>query len=122
MGRARVAPRLVSGFQLTVDSIAGVLLVTLAGELDPSACRQLDECLHQAVRARGAIVVDLSAASNLPQRAIATLTRARSRMGVRISVVAPRDEPPHRALRSAGVLHTLSIHSSGPAALAAAGG
>jgi anti-anti-sigma regulatory factor len=112
----------VPGFQLTVDSIAGVLLVTLAGELDPSACRQLDECLQQAVRAHGSIVVDLSAASNLPRRAIDALTQARSRMGVRVGVVAPRDEPPHVALRKAGVLHTLSVHASGPAALAAADG
>jgi anti-anti-sigma regulatory factor len=109
----------VPEFQLTVDSIAGVLLVTLAGELDPAACRQLDECLQQAVRARSAIVVDLTAARNLPRSAIDVLTEARSRVGVRLSVVAPRGEPPHTALRKAGVHHTLTVHSSGPAALAA---
>jgi anti-anti-sigma regulatory factor len=110
----------VADFQFRVDSIAGVLLVALAGRLDPSACQQLDDCLEQAVRGRRAVVVDLSAAENLPRRAIDALVTARSGLGVRLRVVVPRGEPAHAALRAAGVLHTLTVHSSGPAALAAA--
>jgi anti-anti-sigma regulatory factor len=105
--------------EFTVGSIAGVLLITLAGELDPSLCRQLDECLQQAVRGRRAVVVDLSAAENLPRPAIDTLVEARSRLGVRLRLVVPRGQPPHAALRAAGVLHTLTVHSSSPSALAA---
>lgn len=112
----------VPGFQFTVDSIAGVLLITLAGELDRAACEQLDECLQQAVRGRRAVVVDLSAAENLPRAAIDALVGARSRLGVRLRLVVPRGRPPHAALRAAGVLHTLTVHSSGPSALAAARG
>jgi anti-anti-sigma regulatory factor len=112
----------VQEFQLTADSIAGVLLITLAGELDPGACRQLEECLQQAVRARRAVVVDLTDAENLPRAAIDALTAARSQLGVRIRIVAPRGEPPYTALREAGVFHTLAVHSSGPSALAAARG
>ena len=112
----------VPDFQLTVDSIAGVLLVTLAGELDPNACRQLDDCLEQAVRGRRAVVVDLSDAENLPQRAIDALVAGRSRLGVRLRLVVPRGGRPHAALRAADVLHTLTVHSSGPSALSAARG
>jgi anti-anti-sigma regulatory factor len=112
----------VPDFQLTADSIAGVLLITLAGELDAGACGQLDECLQQAVRARRAVVVDLTDAENLPPAAIDALTTARSHLGVRIRIVAPRGEPPDAALREAGVFHTLAVHSSGPSALAAARG
>jgi anti-anti-sigma regulatory factor len=112
----------VREFQLTADSIAGVLLITLAGELDESACGQLEECLQQAVRARRAVVVDLTEADNLPDAAIGALTAARPRLGVRMRVVAPRGRPPHAALRKAGVHHTLNIHASGPSALAAARG
>jgi hypothetical protein len=110
----------VAHFQLTVDSIAGVLLVTAAGKLDPSACRQLDECLQQATRGRRAVVVDLAEAENLPQRAIDALTEARSALGVRLRLVVPRGEAPHAALRAAGVLHTLTTHHDGSAALTAA--
>jgi hypothetical protein len=109
----------VADFQLTVDSIAGVLLLTVGGTFDPSGCGQLDDCLQQALRGRRAVVVDLSLAENLPQRAIDALVAARSRLGVRLRVVVPRGEPPHAALRAAGVLHTLTVHSSGPSALAA---
>jgi anti-anti-sigma regulatory factor len=109
----------VTDFQLTVDSIAGVLLLTPAGRLDAGACRQLETCLEQAVRGRRAVVVDLSEAENLPRRAIDALAAARSRLGVRLRLVVARGEPAHAALRAAGVLHTLAVHSSGPAALAA---
>lgn len=112
----------MTDFQLTVDSIAGVLLVTAAGTLDLGACGQLEKCLEQAVRGGRAVVVDLSAAENLPRRAIDALAGARSRLGVRLRLVVPRGKPPHAALRAAGVLHTLAVHSSGPAALAAAHG
>ena len=104
---------------MTVDSIAGVLLVAVAGRLDVSACRQLDECLQQAARARREVVVDLSGAEDLPQRAIDALVAARERLGVRLRIVVPRDAPAFAALRSAGVRHTLTIHSSGPSALSA---
>jgi anti-anti-sigma regulatory factor len=117
---ARGGQSYVPGFQLTVDSIAGVLLLTVVGTLDPAACRQLDECLQQAARGRRAVVVDLAAAENMPRRAVDALVSARARLGVRLRLVVPRGRPPHAALRSAGVLHTLAVHSSGPAALTAA--
>jgi hypothetical protein len=97
-----------------------VLLLTAAGTLDPGACRQLETCLEQALRGRRAVVVDLSEAENLPGRAIDALAGARSQLGVRLRVVVGRGAPAHVALRAAGVLHTLAVHSSGPAALAAA--
>ena len=111
---------MVTDFHMTVDSIAGVLLVAAAGRLDPSGCRQLDECLQQAVRGRREVVVDLSDADNLPQRAIDALIGARERLGVRLRVVAPRGEPAFAALRRAGVHHTLAIHASEASALTAA--
>jgi anti-anti-sigma regulatory factor len=105
---------------MTVDSIAGTLLVSVAGELDPSACRQLNECLQRAVRGRRAVVVDLSDAANLPQRAIDALVGARERLGLRLRVVVPRGGPAFTALRRAGVHHTLTIHPTEAAALTAA--
>jgi len=105
---------------MTVDSIAGTLLVAVAGELDPSGCRQLDECLQQAVRGRRDVVVDLSDASNLPQRAIDALVSARERLGVRLRAVVPRGGPAFAALRRAGVHHTLAIHATEASALTAA--
>ncbi len=111
---------MVTDFHMTVDSIAGVLLVAVAGRLDPGACRQLDECLRQAVRGSREVVVDLSEAENLPQRAIDALVAARERLGVRLGVVVPRGGAASVALRRAGVHHTLAIHSSGPSALSAA--
>jgi anti-anti-sigma regulatory factor len=110
----------VTDFHMTVDSIAGVLLVAAAGKLDPSGCRQLDECLQQAVRGRREVVVDLSDVENLPQRAIDALVAARERLGVRLRVVVPRGGPAFVALRRAGVRHTLAIHSSEASALTAA--
>jgi hypothetical protein len=111
---------LVTGFQMTVDSIAGVLLIGVAGELDPGGCRQLDGCLKQAVRGRREVVVDLSDAESLPQRAIDALVGARERLGVRLRVVVPRGGPAFVALRRAGVHHTLAIHTSEVSALTAA--
>jgi hypothetical protein len=110
----------VTDFHMTVDSIAGVLLVAAAGRFDPSACRQLDECLQQAVRGRREVVVDLSDAEDLPQRAIDALVTARERLGVRLRVVVPRGGPAFVALRGAGVHHTLAIHASEASALTAA--
>ena len=111
---------MVTDFHMTVDSIAGTLLIAPAGMLDPSGCRQLDECLQQAVRGRRDVVVDLSDASNLPQRAIDALAGARERLGVRLRVVVPRGGPAFVALRRAGVHHTLAIHASEASALTAA--
>ena len=105
---------------MTVDSIAGTLLVVPAGTFDPSGCRQLDECLKQAVRGRRAVVVELSEAENLPQRAIDALVAARERLGVRLRLVVPRGGPAFAALRRAGVHHTLAIHASEASALTAA--
>jgi STAS domain-containing protein len=110
----------VTDFHMTVDSIAGVLLVAVAGRLDPGGCRQLDECLQQAVRGRREVVVDLSDAENLPQRAIDALVGARERLGVRLRMVVPRGGPAFAALRRAGVHHTLAIHASEASALTAA--
>jgi hypothetical protein len=110
----------VTDFHMTVDSIAGTLLVAVAGKLDPTGCRQLDECLKQAVRGRRDVVVDLSDADNLPQRAIDALVTARERLGVRLRVVVPRGGPAFVALRRAGVHHTLAIHASEASALTAA--
>jgi hypothetical protein len=110
----------VADFLMTVDSIAGVLLVAVSGTFDDAACDQLDECLEQAARRRRVVVVDFTQAENLPQRAIDTLAAARSRLGVRLRLVMPRGGPPHAELRRAGVLHTLTVHYSGPSALAAA--
>jgi anti-anti-sigma regulatory factor len=105
---------------MTVDSIAGTLLVAVAGRLDPGGCRQLDECLQQAVRGRRDVVVDLSDVEDLPQRAIDALVAARERLGVRLRVVVPRGGPAFVALRRAGVHHTLAIHATQAAALTAA--
>jgi anti-anti-sigma regulatory factor len=110
----------VTDFHMTVDSIAGTLLVAVAGKLDPTGCRQLDECLQQAVRGRRDVVVDLSDVDNLPQRAIDALVTARERLGVRLRVVVPRGGPAFVALRRAGVHHTLAIHASEASALTAA--
>ena len=111
---------MVTDFHMTVDSIAGTLLVAVAGTLDPSGCRQLDECLQQAVRGRREVVAELSDAENLPQRAIDALVAARERLGVRLRVVVPRGGEPFAALRRAGVHHTLTIHASEASALTAA--
>jgi anti-anti-sigma regulatory factor len=110
----------VTDFHMTVDSIAGTLLVAVAGRLDPGSCRQLDECLQQAVRGRREVVVDLSDGDNLPQRAIDALVAARERLGVRLRLVVPRGGPAFVALRRAGVHHTLTIHASEASALTAA--
>jgi hypothetical protein len=110
----------VADFQMTVDSIAGVLLVGVAGTVDPGGCRQLDECLRQAVRGRREVVVDISHVENLPQRAIDALVAARERLGVRLRVVVPRGGAAFTALRRAGVHHTLAIHTSEASALTAA--
>ena len=111
---------MVTSFQMTVDSIAGTLLVVPAGTFDPSGCRQLDACLQQAVRGRREVVVDLSEAENLPQRAIEALIAARERLGVRLRLVVPRGGPAFAALRRAGVHHTLAIHATEASALTAA--
>jgi hypothetical protein len=112
--------KLEPDFHMTVDSIAGTLLVSPAGMFDPSGCRQLDDCLQQAVRGRRDVVVDLSDASNLPQRAIDALVAGRERLGVRLRVVVPRGGPAFTALRRAGVHHTLTIHATEASALTAA--
>jgi hypothetical protein len=106
---------------MTVDAIGGALLVSVSGTLDPRGCRQLDECLQQAVRGGRAAVLDLGAVETLPRPAIDAIVAARGRLGVRLRIVAPRGGVAQQALKAAGVAHTLAIHSSGPAALTAAG-
>jgi anti-anti-sigma regulatory factor len=110
----------VTNFRLMVDSILDVLLVMPSGALSPDSCRQLDDCLKRASRGHRGVVVDLSASVNLPRCAIEVLVAARKRLGARLSIVAPRGEPAHAALRAAGIRHTFSVHNSRPAALTAA--
>jgi hypothetical protein len=106
---------------MTVDAIGGALLVSVSGRLEPRGCRQLDECLQRAARGGRAAVLDLGDVETLPQRAIDAIVAARGRLGVRLRIVAARGGVAHEALKAAGVVHTLAIHSSRPAALAAAG-
>jgi hypothetical protein len=104
---------------MTVDAIGGVLLITIEGELGPAACAQVEDCLHSAVGARRAVVIDMAAAENLPRRLIDALVAARERLGVRLRLVAPRGGPANRALRTAGLVHTFAVHDSSPVALTA---
>ena len=106
---------------MTVDAIAGVLLVVLSGGLDAPRCRKLRACLVQAARGKRAVVVDLTAVDTLPAHVLESLVAARSRLGVRLRVIAPRRGAAHTALRRAGVAHTFALHHSRPHALAAAG-
>jgi anti-anti-sigma regulatory factor len=107
---------------MAVDAIGGALLVVLSGAMDASACGQLEECLQQAARGGRAVVLDLAEAETLPRRAIEAIVAARERLGVRLRVVAPRGGAAQRALKAAGVAHTLAIHSSRPGALTDAAG
>ena len=96
---------------MTVDSIAGVLLVAVAGRLDVSACRQLRREPCSRPHAPAARSWSTCPARRTAQRAIDALVTARERLGVRLRIVVPRDAPAFAALRSAGVRHTLTIHS-----------
>jgi anti-anti-sigma regulatory factor len=107
-------------FQMMVDAIGGVLLVTLSGDFDDDACVQVEDCLQSAVRGRRAVVVDMEAVDGLPERLIHALAAARERLGVRLRLVAPRGGPANHALRAAGVVHSFAVHNSGPVALSAA--
>jgi anti-anti-sigma regulatory factor len=105
---------------MTVDAIGGALLIVLRGALDPPRCRKLDDCLVQATRSRRPVVVDLAAVERLPSRAVESLVAARSRLGMRLRVIAPRGGAANEALKLAGVAHTFALHDSRPHALAAA--
>ncbi|WP_028057737.1 STAS domain-containing protein [Candidatus Solirubrobacter pratensis] len=104
---------------MTVDAIGGTLLIVLSGALDAPHCRKFDECLVQAARSSRAVVVDLTAVETMRARAVESLVAARSRLGGRLRVIAPRGSAANAALRRAGVAHTFALHASRPYALAA---
>jgi anti-anti-sigma regulatory factor len=111
------AARSQAGFGVTVDTIAGVLLIALTGRLDRRAARQLGDCPQLAALRHRPVVVDLSDVTAFDRASVDALIAARRRLGVRLRLAAPRARPALRALGNAGVAHTFALHAS-PAAAA----
>jgi anti-anti-sigma regulatory factor len=103
-----------------VDAITGVLLVQVHGRLDRRTTAQLADCLERGSRQGRPVVVDLCEIDELEWVAVDALVEARSGLGVRLRLAAPRGGPALRALREAGLAHTFGVHSSRAAAMAAA--
>jgi anti-anti-sigma regulatory factor len=105
---------------LVVDAYGGVLVLTLNGEVDRSAARTLASCFERAVGSQRPVVADLTAVTALSEEALATLKAGYGRLGTRLHLVLERGDPAWKALRTAGASHLFIVHSSRPAALAAA--
>jgi anti-anti-sigma regulatory factor len=106
--------------ELEVDAIAGVLVVAVRGRLIAGQLDSLDRCLSQAMDAERPVVLDLHAADEVDRDAIRMLERAHARLAARMRVVVRRGGAIHAALKDTGLAHTLALHSSAAAAMAAA--
>jgi anti-anti-sigma regulatory factor len=106
---------------LTVDTFAGVLTVTVQGALVGSASAPLRECLSQAIRGGRPVVVDLTVTGAIDREGIDLLLDANRSLGTRLRLVVERGGEVHQAFRREGVAHVLSLHGSRAEALAAAG-
>jgi anti-anti-sigma regulatory factor len=108
------------GVELAVDSIGGVLAVSVRGALVGGAGKPLGDCLSQAIRGGRPVVVDLTATTGIDQRGIDLLLEAHRSLATRLRLVIERRGDVHEALRRAGVAHVLALHGSRPEALSAA--
>lgn len=105
--------------ELTVDSIDGVLAVTVRGALVGAAGEPLEQCLSRAIRGGRPVVVDLTATSAIDRRGIDMLMDANRALATRLRLVVERGGDVHQELRREGVAHVLSLHGSRPEALTA---
>jgi anti-anti-sigma regulatory factor len=106
--------------ELGVDSIGGVLVIAVRGELARGPIDRLRDCLAQAGRSARPVVLDLTEASGLDGAGIRVLMDAHRRLATRLRVVSPRRGTVHGVLREHGVAHVLLVHSTRADALTAA--
>ena len=105
--------------ELTVDSIGGVLAVSVRGELVGRAAEPLRNCLAQAIRGRRPVVLDLTETVAVDSGGVDVLLAANRRLATRLRLVIERGGALHQALKREGAAHVLSLHSSRAEALAA---
>ena len=104
-------------YELTVDRIAGVLIVRVAGQLDTTADADLERCLGQAGRFRRRVLVDLSDVTFMDSAGLDVLLSARDRLGDRLELIVPPDSPPARLLQLTGRKRSFTIHRASAQAL-----
>jgi hypothetical protein len=104
---------------LDVDSVGGVLGVTVHGALVGDAGEPLRNCLAQAVRGARPVVLELTDVTAIDRGAIDLLLETHRRLATRLRLVIPRDGVVRQALRREGFAHVLSVHASRADALAA---
>jgi hypothetical protein len=105
--------------ELTVDSIGGVLAVSVRGELVGSASEPLRNCLAQAIRGRRPVVLDLTETVAIDRDGVDVLIAANRRLATRLRLVIERGGALHQALKREGAAHVLSLHASRAEAMAA---
>jgi hypothetical protein len=105
--------------ELTVDSIGGVLAVSVRGELVGTASEPLRNCLAQAIRGRRPVVLDLTETMAIDHDGVDMLLAANRRLATRLRLVMERGGALHQALKREGVAHVLSLHGSRAEAMAA---
>ena len=105
---------------LDVDSVGGVLGVTVHGALVGEASEPLRNCLAQAVRGARPVVLELSDVTEIDRQGIDLLLETHRQLATRLRLVVPRDGVVRQALRHEGFAHVLSVHASRAEALAAA--
>jgi anti-anti-sigma factor len=97
-------------FELTVDGIAGVLLIKLVGELDADATGELHRCLERAGGVWQRVVVDLSRVRFMDSAGLDVLLAGRSHLGDRLELIVPRDSAVNRLLDLSGESGSFVIH------------
>jgi hypothetical protein len=105
--------------ELTVDSIGGVLAISVRGELVGGASEPLRNCLAQAIRGRRPVVLDLTETVAIDRDGVEMLIAANRRLATRFRLVLERGGALHQALKREGVAHVLSLHASRAEAMAA---
>jgi anti-sigma B factor antagonist len=103
--------------ELTVDGIAGVLVITVNGELDAEHTADLARCLDQAKRGRRRILVDLSGVRFMDSAGLDVLVVAQAALGSRLELVVPPDSSVARLLKLTGSHTNFTVHASYAAAL-----
>jgi anti-anti-sigma factor len=101
------------------DLGAGVVVFTLAGEIDLSNVTEIESDIRgQAEPARPTrVVIDVSSVSYLDSAAFAAFERLARRLPARL--VLPRSAPLHRAVEISGIREILPVFESADDALAA---
>jgi anti-anti-sigma factor len=104
-------------YAMTVDGIAGVLVIKVDGELDLAGTGDLARCLRQAERGRDRILVDLGGVTFMDSAGLDVLLDASETLGERLELVVPPDSSVSRLLKLTGARLAFAVHSSAASAL-----